>query len=1032
LYTLNHHSFLGFYLKYTIKIGCCQVIFYNILYFSLISFLALAEDPLLFAEKKDFQILYCRLSSDRLGLTLERAVVNHLLQQHPYALFVFSDAKQENWHFVNVKEGAVEAEEPIRRRRRLFRRIAVGPYERLRTAAERIAMLDVAFISPSPLAIQQRHDEAFDVEAVTKAFFDDYRHLFANVQTQLQKQTNDAQWAHDYSLQLLNRLMFLYFIQRKRWLGNNPDFIRAFWEAYKSSEQPKDTFFSNWLSPLFFEAFNEKFQAGRADRRHFPPEIRDALARAPYLNGGLFTENELDDKYSFAVSDVVFEMLFDRFNWQTPGFLERYNFTIREDSPFDQEVAVDPEMIGKVYESLVNITTEGLKEEDLRGTAGIFYTPRIEIDLMCRLALVDWLSNHLGERHKPLLYEAVFAYEPDEKQDADSALSGNDLWKELNSLLREVTVLDPACGSGSFLVGMLTVLDDLQERANIQLGIEEDAYNRRKRIIGQSLYGVDVMPWAVHVAELRLWLQLIVENEIDAGQLRVNPLLPNLSFKVRPGDSLVQEVGSINLSLHRARLDIPTQLKGKLTQFKGEKLKFYNNASDARFRSEESLKNEELALFNDILFAKQHALENEIKRLTLKIVSPQAKQMVLLRDMEQEQAVQMELQAEELKRQREERQQELEQVQQTRDALRANQNVPFVWDIAFVEIFEGDKGGFDIVIGNPPYVDRIKIAPPMLSEDNFTSAKWKQLKDEYKATLQRSATAAYPHFFGFKPQSNTVTRKLSGMSDLYVYFYLHGLSLLNTKGSFCFITSNSWLDVGYGKDLQEFLLKHSHIKMILDNQAKRSFAQADVNTIIALLSPPDEKRQWGFDKTARFVTFKVPFEDILSPVIFQEIEEATERMSRPEFRVCALRQSELYEEGLATSDEEIRKRITTARYEGNKWGGKYLRAPDIFFAILEKGKGKLVQLNKIAHVRIGIMTGANEFFFLEPTGRHASRGYVHLRNSAGWESELEQDFVKPVLQSPREVRSLTIIRVVKAPALKRGDETTHKFFRVNP
>jgi hypothetical protein len=294
---------------------------------------ALAEDPLLFAEKNDFQILYCRLSSDRLGLDLERAVVNHLLQQHPYALFVFSDAKQENWHFVNVKEGAVEAEEPIRRRRRLFRRIAVGPYERLRTAAERIAMLDVAFISPSPLTIQQRHDEAFDVEAVTKAFFDDYRHLFANVQNLLSKQTNSAQWAHDYSLQLLNRLMFLYFIQRKRWLGDNPDFICDFWEAYKESRQPKDTFFSNWLSPLFFEAFNNKFQAGRVDRRHFPPEIREDLALAPYLNGGLFTPNELDDKDSFTVPDVVFEMLFDRFNGLTPGFLERYNFTIREDSP---------------------------------------------------------------------------------------------------------------------------------------------------------------------------------------------------------------------------------------------------------------------------------------------------------------------------------------------------------------------------------------------------------------------------------------------------------------------------------------------------------------------------------------------------------------------------------------------------------------------------------------------------------------------------------------------------------------------------
>ena len=978
---------------------------------------ALAEAPLLFSESNDFHVLYCRLASDRLRLTDERAVVNCLLREHPYALFVFSDQSQTNWHFVNVKEGAAEADtspptplhKPVergaRRRRRLFRRIAVGPYERLRTAAERIAMLDVAFISPSPLAIQQRHDEAFDVEAVTKAFFDDYRHLFANVQTLLQKQTNDTQWAHDYSLQFLNRLMFLYFVQRKRWLGDNPDFIRSFWEAYKVAsslcgDKTKDTFFSHWLSPLFFEAFNNKFQAGRADRQHFPPEIRQALALAPYLNGGLFTQNELDNKHSFTAPDAVFEMLFDRFNGQTPGFLESYNFTIREDSPFDQEVAVDPEMIGKVYESLVNLTSKGIEEEDRRGTAGIFYTPRIEIDLMCRLALVDCLANNLGEQHKSLLYEAVFAYEPDEKQDADEALSRNDLWKELNNLLRDVTVLDPACGSGSFLVGMLTVLDDLQERANKQLGIEEDAYNRRKRVIGQSLYGVDVMPWAVHVAELRLWLQLMVETELHPSQLKFRPLLPNLSFKVRPGDSLVQEVGGLNFSLHRAEpslrsrqaLDIPTELKGKLTQFKGEKLKFYNNAPDTKFRSEELLKKEELSLFKDILFAKQHALDNRIKwiRRTLE----QTQRNIYgeeTRAVDDKTALALETEMADLKA-------EAVQVAKARNALVSQDSVlvqgaPFVWDIAFVEIFEGDKKGFDIVIGNPPYVRQEKIADPNLQESDYTASKWRAIKKEYKDKLQLSVATTYPKFFDYELAKGKF-RKLDAKSDLYVYFYLHGLSLLNPKGSFCFITSNSWLDVGYGKDVQEFLLKHSHVKVILDNQAKRSFAQADVNTIIALLSPSDDKRQWGFDKTARFVMFKVPFEDILSPVIFQEIEEATERMSRREFRVCTLRQRELYEEGLPTSDEEGRKRIATARYEGNKWGGKYLRAPDIFFTILEKGKGKLVRLGDIAEVRRGFTTGANEFFFV---GEDAVKVWG-----------IEEQFLKPAIKSARECSSILL------------------------
>ena len=338
--------------------------------------------------------------------------------------------------------------------------------------------------------------------------------------------------------------------------------------------------------------------------------------------------------------------------------------------------------------------------------------------------------------------------------------------------------------------------------------------------------------------------------------------------------------------------------------------------------------------------------------------------------------------------QREERQQELEQVQKNRDALRANQNVPFVWDIAFVEIFEGDKKGFDIVIGNPPYVRQEVIAPPTLRESDYTVSEWRDLKKEYKDKLQLSVATTYPKFFDYK-QATGKFRNLDAKSDLYVYFYLHGLSLLNPKGSFCFITSNSWLDVGYGKDLQEFLLKHSRVKVILDNQAKRSFAQADVNTIIALLSPPDDIRQWGFDKTARFVMFKVPFEDILSPVIFQEIEESTERMIRPEFRVCALRQRELYDEGLPTSDEEGRKRVSTAHYEGNKWGGKYLRAPDIFFTILEKGKGKLVRLGDIAEVRRGFTTGANEFFYLDD------------EKIAEW--GIEGEFLKPVIFSLKEL-----------------------------
>ena len=194
------------------------------------------------------------------------------------------------------------------------------------------------------------------------------------------------------------------------------------------------------------------------------------------------------------ISDARFEGIFD--------FFEGYNFTIAEDSPLDQEVAVDPEMIGRVYESLVNVSAE----TDERGDAGIFYTSRTEIDLMCRLALVDNLTNHLGENHKNRLYEAIFAFNPDDKASADKNLVDAGLWESLATSLEQLAIVDPACGSGSFLVGMLHILDDLRARANRQLGREESSFDRKKRIIGHNLYGVDVMEWACHVAELRLWL----------------------------------------------------------------------------------------------------------------------------------------------------------------------------------------------------------------------------------------------------------------------------------------------------------------------------------------------------------------------------------------------------------------------------------------------------------------------------------------------------------------------------------------------
>jgi len=178
----------------------------------------------------------------------------------------------------------------------------------------------------------------------------------------------------------------------------------------------------------------------------------------------------------------------------------------------------------------------------------------------------------------------------------------------------------------------------------------------------------------------------------------------------------------------------------------------------------------------------------------------------------------------------------------------------------------------------------------------------------------------------------------------------------------CFISSNSWLDVGYGKGLQEILLKYVPIIAIYDNQVKRSFKHADVNTIIALFKAP-LKKEWGDNlkgNVIKFVNFKKPFEQILYSDIFIELEKINKRTTIDVYQVHPTTQYELYEDGLEKKEDQL-----ISFYGGNKWGGKYLRAPDIYWKILEKGKGKLVRLGDIAEVRFGIKTGANEFFYVE-------------------------------------------------------------------
>ncbi|HQN48796.1 MAG TPA: Eco57I restriction-modification methylase domain-containing protein [Caldisericia bacterium] len=268
------------------------------------------------------------------------------------------------------------------------------------------------------------------------------------------------------------------------------------------------------------------------------------------------------------------------------------------------------------------------------------------------------------------------------------------------------------------------------------------------------------------------------------------------------------------------------------------------------------------------------------------------------------------------------------------DLIRTKEKTYFLWDICFSNVFK-EKGGFDLVIGNPPYVRQELIGPPLIKNAS------REQKDSYKKKLQERVEKTWGY-------------KVGGRCDLYVYFYFQSLYLLNKNGTFCFINSNSWLDVDFGKYLQEFLLKNFEIKRIIDNQVKRSFKEADINTIMVLINYPEKE---SLNNKVKFIMFKKPFDEAIKINNELLIEEKDELFKNEDLRIFPKLQKELLLEGIE-GDEKEEVKLLNGKYEGGKWGGIYLRAPDIYFTILEKGKGKFVKLDQISKIE-GYIHGFN-------------------------------------------------------------------------
>ena len=352
--------------------------------------------------------------------------------------------------------------------------------------------------------------DSFNVQPVTEAFFKDYKTAYDDAVSRLSATLAKSD-AEQFTQTLFNRLLFIHFVSKKGWLrfNGNPDYLNALWQDYQASKQ--DTgFYTERLSPLFLAGLNNPQSL---DLTRDNPVLRSIIGEVPFLNGGLFEPNALDDRAKnggFAVPDDAVAPLIT-------GLFNNYNFTVMEATPLDTEVAVDPEMLGKLFEETVN----------QRHSNGAYYTPRPVVAFMCREAIKGYLSGRniagldgakiadLVDRRNP------GAITPQQALDIANAVAG-------------MKAVDPACGSGAFLLGMLQEILALNDSLFRAGHTAESLYRQKLDIITSNIYGADKDAMAVSTAMLRLWLSLAVDY--DGGGPPAP--LPNLDLKLVTGDAI--------------------------------------------------------------------------------------------------------------------------------------------------------------------------------------------------------------------------------------------------------------------------------------------------------------------------------------------------------------------------------------------------------------------------------------------------------------------------------------------------------------
>lgn len=569
----------------------------------------------------------------------------------------------------------------------------------------------------------------------------------------------------------------------RRWGEGTKTFIRDLFISY-SKNINEENFFNSYLEPLFYEALNE--------RRGVNEYYKRFNCKIPFLNGGLF---EPIYKYEWKKTNIQIpnEFFSNDDNTGLLDFFDMYNFTMNEDEPLEKEVAVDPEMLGKIFENLLDV-----KE---RKSKGAFYTPREIVHYMCQECLINYLNNEtkidITSLELLIKYGEVIKdvdLNIKDKKDYKMPKSIIDNLEVIDKALENVTVADPAVGSGAFPLGMLneivkarsivieymTINLDIYDKDDYIRKNKRSLYDLKKNAMKRSIFAVDVEPSAVDITKLRLWLSLVVDADI-----RTVNTLPNLDYNIMVGNSLVDEFNGIKLFDEELLKERPKRKKKEISN--QISMNIEGKSVNVGIEQEYQLLEDIQKLQNELFDTKENSEKVRIKK------DIENKEWDLIEYKLTREKGLLFKEREELKKQR-----------------KSNRRPYFLWKLEFSKVFR-NNGGFDIVIGNPPYIE------------------FKKLDQELKDILKLNYDSA------------------KGKYDIYVVFIEMANNLLKEGGFLSFINPTMFMKRDYGKEIRKYINQNYKIERIINFEDKQMFSSATTYTGIFMFNKSKEDISYVFD-----------------------------------------------------------------------------------------------------------------------------------------------------------------------------------------